>query len=210
MIAESPIGPVPTGYGVAGLNVPVQHADLVAGRQDVGEHQDLLVVRARRKPVGGGVGEGHPHVLGLRAVDQVTEDPATPAGALAVAALATEATCPTGRDARHEHPVATRERLHPGTDRLNRADRLVAEDPTGGDLGGVALQDVQVRPADRRRVDADNRVGVGFGLRVWDVLPVLLTGSVVDECLHRKPPRVRPSTGSILCLGRVPGKGRTT
>ena len=36
------------GDDVAGLDLPVEHADLVAGGQDVGEHQQLLVAARRR------------------------------------------------------------------------------------------------------------------------------------------------------------------
>ena len=56
--------------------------------------------------VGRGVGERDPDVLGLGAVDQVAEDPAAAAEALAVAALAAEPARAAGGDARDEHPVA--------------------------------------------------------------------------------------------------------
>src|SRR6185312_9195271 len=64
------------GHQVAGPDTAGQHADLVAGRQDVRQHEDLLVGRAVRDPVGGGVGVRHANVLGLGAVDPVTEHPA--------------------------------------------------------------------------------------------------------------------------------------
>ena len=49
MIVASPIGPAPTiDDGVARLDAAVQDADLVRGREDVGEEQDLLV----RQPCG--------------------------------------------------------------------------------------------------------------------------------------------------------------
>ena len=71
---------------------------------------------------------GHPHVLGLGAVDRVTEDPPATAEALAVAALAAEAARAARRDAGDEHPVADLHGLDPGPDRVDGADRLVAED----------------------------------------------------------------------------------
>ena len=54
--------------------------------------------------------------------------------------------------------------LDAGTDRLDRADGLVAEDPTVGHRRDVAFEDVQVGAADRDGVDADDRVGV---VRRW-------------------------------------------
>ena len=44
MMADSPIGPAPTTATTSpGPDLAVEHADLVAGGQDVGEHQQLLV-----------------------------------------------------------------------------------------------------------------------------------------------------------------------
>ena len=94
------------GDHVAGLDLTVEHADLVAGGQDVGEHQQLFVGDAVGSEVGGGVGERHAYVLGLGAVDLVAEDPAAAAEALPVHAFAAVAARPAGRDARHQHPVA--------------------------------------------------------------------------------------------------------
>ena len=51
-------------------------------------------------------------------------------------------------------------------------------------LGHVALEDVQVGAADRHGVDADDGIGVVDDRRVGDLLPVGLTGTVVDECVH--------------------------
>jgi hypothetical protein len=76
------------GDHVARFHPAVQDADLVAGGEDVGQHEDLLVGQAVRDEVGGGVGEGDADELGLGAVDLVTEDPAAPAEALAVGPLA--------------------------------------------------------------------------------------------------------------------------
>ena len=71
------------GDEITRADVAVQHADLVAGRQDVGQHEDLLVADAGRNPVGGGVGERHADIFGLGAVDLVAENPAAGAQALA-------------------------------------------------------------------------------------------------------------------------------
>ena len=89
MIAASPIGPAPTTATTSpGPTRAVEHTDLVAGRQDVGQHQQLLVGDAGGSGIGRRVGERHAHVLGLRAVDLVAEDPPAAAEALPVLRLA--------------------------------------------------------------------------------------------------------------------------
>ena len=129
MIAASPIGPAPTIATVSpGSTRAVQDADLVRGRQDVGEEQHLLVAQLVGHLVDGRVGERHARELGLEAVDQVAEDPAAAAGAEAVVALLAEAAAPARGDARDEHAVARLERRDRGADLDDRADGLVAED----------------------------------------------------------------------------------
>ena len=158
-IAARPIGPAPTIATVSpGCDAAVQHADLERGREDVGEEQHLLVAQLVGDLVDGGVGERHPRELGLQAVDQVAEDPASAAGAEAVAALPAEAAAAARGDAGDEHAVAGLERRDRVADLDDRADGLVAEDRAGLHLGHVALEDVQVGAADRGRVDADDRV----------------------------------------------------
>src|ERR1035441_6091276 len=68
----------------------VEHPDLITGRQDVRQHQDLLAGGTLRHPVGRCVGKRHPAVLGLSPVDLVAEDPAAAAEALPAVALAAE------------------------------------------------------------------------------------------------------------------------
>ena len=136
--------------------------------------------------VGRRVGERDPHVLGLGAVDLVAEDPAAAAEALAVAALPAEAARAARRDARDEHPVADLDRLDAGADCLDRADRLVAEDPAVGHRRDVALEDVQIGAADGDGVDADDGVGVARDRGLRDLLPGLLAGSVIHERLHEQ------------------------
>ena len=132
----------------------------------------------------GRVGEGHPDILGLGAVDEVAEDPAATTEALAVATLAAEPAGAARRDARDEDPVPDLDPTSPRADLLDRADGLVAEDPTRRHRRDVALQDVQIGATDRDRVDPHDGVGVGLEHRHGDVLPCCLAGSVVDERLH--------------------------
>ena len=179
------------GDDVAGSDLAVQDADLVAGREDVGEHQDLFVRHARGHLVGGGVGERNAHVLGLRPVDLVTEDPTAATQALSVAAFAAVTAGAAGGDARDEHAVADLHVLHARADGLDRTDRLVAEDPAVGHGGDIALQDVKVGAADGDGIDTDDRVGVVDDDGHRNLFPCLLTGTVVHDCTHRH----------LLCVG---------
>jgi hypothetical protein len=61
---------------VAGVDLAVQDADLVGGREDVGEEQHLLVAQRLGDLVHRCVGERDARVLRLQSVDQVAEDPA--------------------------------------------------------------------------------------------------------------------------------------
>ena len=65
---------------------------------------------------------------------------------------------------------------------------LVAEDPAVRDGGDVALQDVEIRAADRDGVDPNDCIGVVAQRWLRDLFPLLLTGSVIDERLHLAPP----------------------
>ena len=60
---------------VVGLDPAVAHPDLDAGGQDVGQHDRGLVGHPVGQLVQGVLGEGHPHVIGLGAVDEVAQDP---------------------------------------------------------------------------------------------------------------------------------------
>src|SRR5262249_49923146 len=64
-------------------------------------------------------------------------------------------------------------------------DALVAENRPGLHFGHVALEDVQVGAADRRRVDPDDDVGRRLEFGIGPFLPAPLVGPVVDERLHR-------------------------
>jgi hypothetical protein len=124
-----------------------------------------------------------PDVLGLRAVDEVAEDPAT-VHAVRVHALLARVALPARGDARDEDAIALREARDGGADLLDDADPLVPEDPAVGHRRHVALHDVEVGAADRGLLDPDDRVGGVAHDRVRLLLPGALPGAVVDERLH--------------------------
>src|SRR5450759_5655224 len=114
----------------------------------------------------------------------MAEDPATTAGALAVAGLLAESAATTRRDARNQDVVAD---LKVGDGRAgldNGADRLMAEDGAYLHLRHVALEDMQVGTANRGRVDLDDGVGRQLDGRVGDRVPGALPGTVINECSH--------------------------
>jgi hypothetical protein len=112
----------------------------------------------------------------------VAEYPPSAVEALPEAALTAESALPTGRDARDEDPVACLEAPHSAANLFDGPYRLMAEDPTGCDLGEVTLEDMQVAAADCGRVNCDDGVGGIDQCRVWYFVPTLLVGPVVDEC----------------------------
>ena len=165
-------------------SVSREHTDLVAGRQDVGEHQHVLVAHTCRDHIRRRVGERDAHVLGLCAVDRVAEDPASAAEALAVAGVAAVAARSARGDARHEDAIARLAILDTSTDTFDRADRFVTEHTARRDSGDVAFQDVQIGATDRHRIDAHDRIGGGGDLGLWHLFPRSVPGAVVHECVH--------------------------
>ena len=115
-------------HDISRLDPAVLDPHLVAGRQDVGQEDHPLVGDALGHLVHARLRERNPRVLGLGAVDQVTEYPSDAAGGLAVTRhrpLAIGA-APAGCDRRHQHPVTLGEAVHRRAGGHDRADRLVA------------------------------------------------------------------------------------
>jgi hypothetical protein len=67
---------------------------------------------------------------------------------------------------------------------LDSSDGLVTEHGAGRGLGHVALEDVQVGAADRRGIDAHDRVGGVEDRWIIDGVPAALPGAVIHESLH--------------------------
>ena len=114
----------------------------------------------------------------------MTEDPTPAAEALAVPSLPAVAAAAAGGDARDEHAVAHLPAGDRGTNLFDRPDRFVAEDAAALDGGDVTLENVQVGPADRYRIDPDHRVGGGRDDGSGPVLLGRATGAGEHCCLH--------------------------
>jgi hypothetical protein len=123
-------------------------------------------------------------VLGLRTVHKVAEDPTSTVEALAVQIPLAVLAPPASGDARDQYPVSFFYVPHRRSGLHDRPDSLVSEGTTLLDRGYVALEYVQVRPADRRGVDPDYGIfrllDAGIRLR----FPLLFARTVVDQRLH--------------------------
>src|SRR4029453_9777060 len=120
-------------------------------------------------------------------VYRVAEHPAA-APAVGVHPLLAEVALAAGGDARDQDAVAALEARHGGARLLDDDDAFVAEDASVAEGRHVALQDVEVGPADRGRRDADHGVGRLANGRTWLVLPGAAAGAVVHQRLHRRRP----------------------
>ena len=185
-------------HGVARLHLAVQHPALEPGGEDVAQEHAGLLVGVFGQGVEARVRVGNAHVLRLGPVDAVAEDPAA-VPAVGVHPLAAEVAAPAGADAGDEDLVSLGEAVHRGPHFLDAAHGLVAEDPSLFHGGHVALQDVQVGPADRGGRDPHESIGgledAGFRL----VFPGALSRSVVDERLHGGRRRLRRPCLGIGC-----------
>lgn len=127
------------GHRRPGLHLAVQHAALEPRGQDVGQHDEALLVHARRHVVQPAVRQRDPHVLGLRPVDRVAQDPAA-LDAVAVHAPPTVVARRTARDAVDEYVVAFLEPRHRGPCLMDHADPCHALLVNGDDsVEGVPL-----------------------------------------------------------------------
>jgi hypothetical protein len=123
------------GNRVARRDATAEDADLVGGRQNVGEEQHLLVSQGVWHLVDRGVGEGDSRVLGLKSVGRMAEDPSAFARAKAVMRLLAEAAAATGRDAGDQDAVTRGEGGESGSGLDYGPHRLVAEDVPGATSG---------------------------------------------------------------------------
>ena len=123
------------------------------------------------------------HVLGLGAVDQIAQDPAAVA-TVGVHGLLAEVAAEAGGDAGDDDLLADLELRDGRAHLIDDPDALVPENAPVGHGGQVALENVQVGPADRRGGDADDRVRRLLDRRPRLALPGVLAGTVVDERFH--------------------------
>ena len=171
------------GDGVAGLHAAIQHAAFIAGGQDVTEHDHGLLISVRRDGVQARICPRDAHMLCLRAVNGVAENPAA---VLAVRAHATAAkfAFSAGGDAGDDHAVTHMKAGDAAANLFDDAGALVAEDATFGDAGHVSFEDVQIRAADGGLRDANDGIRRILQGGLWHVLEAFRAGAVVNECFH--------------------------
>src|SRR5207249_5206307 len=98
------------GNAVTRLRVAVEDTALEAGRQDVAQHREGLVLDVRRSVVEARLRERNAHVPGLGAVEGVPEDPPA-VFAMGVHPAPAWRAYPIGGDAGDQHPLAGMEVL---------------------------------------------------------------------------------------------------
>ena len=103
---------------------------------------------------------------------------------MGVHALEAVAALPAGRDARDDDAIPDGDLGHSLTDLGHDADPFVTEDASVLHGGNVPLEDVQIRPADRRRLDLDDRVCGLLNLRSRHLLPGDRTRTLIHHGLH--------------------------
>ena len=169
---------------------------LPRGGQDVGEVDEALVGRALGDLDRAVVGLRDAQQLGLAAGDLAVElGVAEQRGALALLAvlgrlalrlqpLVAHPAVPAGDVERDHHAVARGDVLHVRADGLDDAHRLVAEDVALVDERAEHLVEMQVRAADARAGDADDRVGRLLDGGVRHVVDPDVPLAVVGDCLH--------------------------
>ena len=165
------------------MHFAVQHPALEGRRENVAEHHERFFIRVRRQSVQARVGMRGAHVLRLGTIDSVAENPSA-RSAVRKHPLSTQITDPARADTRDEHAVAFAKRRHERTHGLDHAYAFVPKNSAGRDRRDVALQDVQIRAADRRRRDPDHRIARVSNDRLGPGLPRPLVGATVDQRVH--------------------------
>jgi hypothetical protein len=98
--------------------------------------------------------------------------------------LSAQITNPARADTGDQRAVAFAKRRHERTHGLDHAYAFVPKNSAGRHRWDVALQDVQIRAADRRRGDPDHRIARVSKDRSGLGLPCPLAGPTVDQRLH--------------------------
>src|SRR6476661_2626168 len=115
------------------------------------------------------------HVLGLRAIDGVPQDPAA-GSAMGRHAPTAEVADPAGGNAGDEHEISCMNGRDARADGLDHADALVSKNAARAHAGNVTLQDMKVRAANSRSGDANNGIAPLTNRRLWFARPCSLTG----------------------------------
>src|SRR5690606_12604118 len=170
-------------HGVTRFDGTVLHADFVTRRQDVAQHDKRFFIRAFGNFVQAVVGVGDAHILGLRAVDQVAENPAAIFAMRVHLLLAVFALAARGH-AGNQNTIALLEIADPFSDFFDHADPFMPQDATGRHRRNVALQNMQVGPADGGACDADDGIGRRLDGGYRDFLQGAFAGTAIDDGFH--------------------------
>ena len=187
----------------------------VAGGEDVGEKQRLLVRHAGGHFQGARIGIGHAEIFGLSAciAAQEVRIAEEPGGRMApelrgllrigvralaggIPAVAAEEAFAAGDGEGDHHAVAHFQVLAVGANLDDLAHGLVAHHVAGVHLGDHAIVDVQVRAADGAGRDADDAVPPVLDARVRHMLAAHVMLAVPGDGFHGAAPSRGGGTGA--------------
>jgi hypothetical protein len=132
------------------------------------------------------VGVRDAHIFRLRAVDFIPQNP-TACCAVGVHALAAILAFAAGGDAGNQHAITRAKRGHAGANAVHHANTFVTEDATRFAGRNIALEDVQIGPANGRLRDLHDRIRRGGDLRHRALFERFPSRSLIDESLHDRP-----------------------
>ena len=207
LIANRPTGPQPQTATVSPGRMLAVLRGLVAGREDVGQEQHLLVAELAAHLDRTDVGIRHARVLGLPAgvaADEmrIAEDgggrvaphllghPGVRVRVLAqrkLAALAEIAVAARDRE-RHDDAIADLQVLHRGSDFDDLAHELVAEDVAFGHRRDATVVQMQIGSADGGGLDPHDRIARIEDLRIGNALDANVVLAVPAGRSHVRPP----------------------
>ena len=171
-------------HAVSWLHLAIQDAAFKARREDVAEHHQRFLIGVGGDGVQARVGMRNAHVLGLRPIDGVPQDPPT-VPAVRVHRPPAEVAFAARGHAGDQDLVAGANAGDTGSDTLDDADTLVSENAPVCDCRYVTFQDVQVRATDSRRRDAYDGVRRVRNRRPRFLFPCTDAWTVIDEGHHR-------------------------
>ena len=169
------------------LNLSVEHAALEAGRQNVAEHHQRLLVGTIGNWIETGIRVGNADEFGLCPVDLIAEDPAA-SGAVRVHKLPAILAFATGADAGDQHVVSWFERGDGRPDLVDDADAFMAKNAARLTRRDVTLKNMQVGAADRCFRHPDDRVRGRRDFGFWTLFHGLLRRAQINECFHHCHP----------------------
>ena len=170
-------------HGTTRLHFPIEHTALEARRQDIAQHHESLFVGIVGNAVKTGIRMRDPDEFRLRAVDLVAENPSA-GDAMGIHELAAVHALSACADARNQDAFTWLERRDACADLIDYPGTFMAEHAAGLTGRDIALENMQIRAANRRLTDLDDGVGGRLDLWFGPFFNGLLARTKINECFH--------------------------